>query len=153
MFQRVGEITLTTEANIVDWGGSEPHAFNWLHAHVEVREDGPCVYLWVEETPHKAPVILYIGKAGSTLAVRCQQHSQGFRRSNRGKSHALDLIARIKAGSGIGIYAMWPEPFDYRGHTVASHSSVEDWLIGICHPKPVRNREAGKQSRMVVSQT
>ncbi len=140
MFERVGEITLFTEANIVDWGGSEPHAINWLSARVDVKSDGPCVYLWVEELPHSAPVVLYIGKAGSTLARRCYQHSQGFRGANRGKAHAEQLVARIKSGSRIGIYGLWPDPVPFAGEMIASHSSVEDWLIGVTTPKPERNR-------------
>lgn len=139
MFKRVGDITLTTEANIINRTEGDP-PLNWLHPRVDVAEDGPCVYLWVEEPPQSTPVVLYIGKAGSTLALRCRQHSQGFRGADRGKAHAEKLTAIIKRGSKVGIYAMWPEPVPFAGERIPSHSSVEDWLIAVTTPKPEQNR-------------
>lgn len=140
MFSRVGQIKLFTEDNIVDWGGSEPHPINWLIADARVKEDRPCVYLWVEEAPDQTMTVLYIGKAGTTLSRRCREHSQGFRGAGRGRAHAEALIPKIKAGSQIGIYAHWPKPVRFAGELIPSHSSVEDWLISAIQPKPVRNR-------------
>lgn len=128
MFERVGDITVTH------------FEMDWLHAKVDVKHDGPCVYLWVEEPADSAPAILYIGKAGSTLARRCYQHAQGFRGANRGKSHADELIPKLKSGSTIGIYAHWPDPVPFMGEMIPSHSSVEDWLLSVTTPKPARNR-------------
>lgn len=134
MMKRVGEIALTR---------SGP---DQLHATVDVEHDGPCVYMWVEEPPLGAPVVLYVGKAGTTLARRCRQHAQGFKGSDRGKSHAHDLMPRIRAGSRIGIHALWPDPLPFAGDLIPTHSSVEDYLIDAIHPRPVRNRPHRERS-------
>ena len=56
------------------------------------------VYMWLEISPKQAVHIVYIGKAGKTLATRCKQHTGGFRRSVTGTKHA----ARIRAGIEMG---------------------------------------------------
>lgn len=139
MFERVGEIVLRTEASLTN-PGPDQKPFNWLIPDAHPTNDGACVYLWVEEKPDCAPVVLYIGKAGSTLVRRCRQHAAGFRGVNRGKAHADDLIKKIKGGSTIGIYGLWPAPMRFMGEMIPSHSSIEDWLIAVTKPKPARNR-------------
>ena len=129
MATRVGDITLN-DADL-----------RWLSARVTLNDDRPCVYLWVEEPVQGELKVLYIGKAGSTLALRCQQHNQGFRKAEAGKAHATMLIETIGAGSRVSIYAIWPEPLPFRGVLIPSHASVEEHLIDAIEPPTSRNRK------------
>lgn len=100
----------------------------------------PCVYAWVEAAGADRAII-YIGKAGGGLQPRCDQHERGFR-SERGSGpgHAAAIRRALGAGHALEVHVMWPEPVEFRGERIASHSSVEDWLIARTHPRPARNR-------------
>lgn len=101
---------------------------------LDTMDDRPAVYAWV--TGHE---VVYIGKAGRGLKRRGDQWRQGFRGAGRGGAQAARLIERNEPVTWM---AMWPEDVAFRGAMIASHSSVEEWLIGACQPTPVMNREA-----------
>ena len=148
MMKRVGEITLTTEASIMNWDDAD-RQLNWLHARVKVEEDGPCVYAWVEEAADGELVVLYIGKTSKTLEQRCSGHENGFRRKGKGTLHAEALWPKLRAGSRIYIYALWPAPIAFMGHMIDSQSSVEDWLLTAVKPRPLQNHQKkGKKTRI-----
>lgn len=102
---------------------------------VESTRSDPCVYAWVSEG-----LILYIGKAGNGLRRRMVEHARGMKSSTRGASHADFLAELTDRGRIVMLYALWPEPVPFAGHMIASHSSVEDWLVSVIAPKPARNR-------------
>lgn len=127
----------------------EPMGTVWVQEHaqgidVEIscgtdRRD-PCVYAWVVDRE-----IIYLGKAGQGLARRMREHERGMKPkggSTRGQSHAAYLAQLTEQHRTVMLYALWPEPVMFREHSIASHSSVEDWLIAALEPTPVRNREA-----------
>lgn len=123
----------------------EPVGTVWVqrHAHgmdVEItvhdERPDPAVYAWVV-----GGVVHYIGKAGHGLRRRMAEHTQGMKSSTRGAGHADHLAALTEARNAVMLYAMWPEPVEFRGQMIASHSSVEDWLLATINPLPVRNKE------------
>ena len=104
---------------------------------IDTADDRPAVYAWVV-----GQEVIYIGKAGRGLKRRAARWQQGFRGTGRGGAQAARLIER---GKSVTWMAMWPEEVAFRGAMIASHSSVEEWLIGATTPTPVMNREAGKR--------
>lgn len=129
----------------------EPVGTVWVQSHargldidisIQSDDDRPAVYAWVA-----ADEIIYIGKSGKGLRRRMAQHRGGFRNSARGKGHAEHLAALTDAGTVVMLYAMWPPPIEFQGHSVPSHSAVEEWLIGAADPIPKRNLAIGRLSR------
>lgn len=123
MMERVGQISL----------GDAPSVLT-VNSDADPKDERPAVYAWVADDE-----ILYIGKAGRGVAKRMREHVNGFRNSIRGRSHAEYLAALIERGRSIALYAMWPDPVEVNGHSIPSHSAVEDWLIAVADPTPVRN--------------
>lgn len=101
---------------------------------LETTDDRPAVYAWVI-----GQEVIYIGKAGRGLKRRTRQWQQGFRGTGRGGAQAARLMERNEK---VIWMAFWPEAVPFRGAMIASHSSVEEWLIAACEPTPVMNREA-----------
>ncbi|MGH8802930.1 MAG: hypothetical protein ACREX6_11625, partial [Casimicrobiaceae bacterium] len=62
------------------------------------------VYLWIEVL-EATFVVVYIGKAGRTLRIRCRQHEAGFRRSTTGRAHAERLRKGISKGGRYEVYS------------------------------------------------
>ena len=118
MMEPVGEITPGPDGLVVT-----------LHS-TDLR---PAVYAWVD-----GDEVLYIGKAGRNLRARSGNWRGGFReKTGRGSAQARVLIER---GRPVTWMAFWPEPLHFRGHKIASHSSVEEWLIASTDPTPIMNR-------------
>lgn len=144
MMDRVGEITLTTEASIID-NDDQDFVLSSLHVRASVDDDGPCVYAWVEEEPNGTLTVLYIGKVGTTMKQRCREHQQGFRGDGKGSVHAEALWPKLRGGSRVHIYALKPPPVSFMGHMIPSQSSVEDWLLGVISPRPVQNHHSKRK--------
>jgi hypothetical protein len=149
MMHRVGEITLTTEASLIN-NDNPGLVLNWLHANVKLENDGPCVYAWAEEEPNGSLTVLYIGKVGTTLKQRCREHEGGFTGKGKGSAHAKALWPKLRSGSRVHIYALKPPPVPFMGHMIPSHSSVEDWLLTVVNPRPAQNHQPkGKKAATV----
>ncbi len=63
---------------------------SWELIHGEVhhsikKETKTSVYLWVGETENSEIIPLYVGKAGSSLKKRLNEHVNGFKERNSGK--------------------------------------------------------------------
>ena len=106
---------------------------NGLVVTLHSPDPRPAVYAWVD-----GDEVLYIGKAGRNLRARSSNWRGGFReRTGRGSAQARVLIERDQTVTWM---AFWPEPLLFRGHEIASHSSVEEWLIASTDPTPIMNR-------------
>ena len=118
MMEPVGEIAPGSDGLIINLHSPDPR---------------PAVYAWVDDDE-----VLYIGKAGRNLRARSGNWRAGFRgTTGRGSAQAKFLIER---GKTVTWMAFWPEPLLFRGQEIASHSSVEEWLIASTNPTPVMNR-------------
>lgn len=105
--------------------------------HLDTTDQRPAVYAWVIGSE-----VIYIGKAGRGLKRRARQWQQGFRAAGRGGTQAARLVERSERVTWM---AFWPSPVPFAGTMIASHSSVEEWLIDACKPTPFMNREARKR--------
>jgi hypothetical protein len=69
------------------------------------------IYAWVEcdgkANPAVPQSVLYVGKFGKTLAMRCLQHESGLANTNSkvGVRNAAALSASINSGKEVAIYA------------------------------------------------
>ena len=118
MMEPVGEIAPGPDGLVVTLHSTDPR---------------PAVYAWVD-----GDEVLYIGKAGRNLRARSGNWRAGFRgTSGRGSAQAQVLRER---GRLVTWMAFWPEPLLFRGQEIASHSSVEEWLIASTDPTPIINR-------------
>ena len=118
MMEPVGEIAPGPEGLIINLHSTDPR---------------PAVYAWVDGSE-----VLYIGKAGRNLRARSGNWRAGFRgTTGRGSAQARFLVER---GRNVTWMAFWPEPLLFRGQEIASHSSVEEWLIATVDPTPLMNR-------------
>jgi len=89
-FSKVGEILL---------------ADNRLTFNLKSRSDEVgLVYLWIEVSESTSSVV-YVGKAGRTLRMRCMQHKAGFRHSTTGRAHAKRIRSGIAEGKHYELYA------------------------------------------------
>ena len=125
MMECVGEISFKVDTENLDFTFSGDHA----------KDTRPAVYAWVCDDE-----IVYIGKAGRGLKVRMRQQANGFRGSGRGRAHFDFLAPLISTGKSIKLWAMWPGTVKFKDHDVPMHSAIEDWLIAVADPKPVRNQ-------------
>ncbi len=92
----------------------------------------PAVYAWVD-----GDEVLYIGKAGRNVRARSGNWRAGLReKRGRGGAQAQLLWER---GRPVPWMAFWPEPLLFRGHEIACHSSIEEWLIASTFPSPIMN--------------
>lgn len=66
--------------------------------------DTGLVYLWMEISETSA-VVVYVGKAGRTLQIRCNQHKAGFKNSVTGKAHAKRIRSGLSEGRRYMVYA------------------------------------------------
>lgn len=93
----------------------------------------PAVYAWVH-----GQEVLYIGKAGRNLLARASNWRAGFRET-RARGSAQARVLR-EPGTPVTWMAFRPEPLIFRSQEIASHSSVEEWLISSTSPTPSMNR-------------
>jgi hypothetical protein len=105
------------------------------------RLNAPCewsggVYAWVAEgSPSEE--ILYIGKAGSTLARRCSQHRNGFNgksRSKAGLRNGAKIKGVLEEGGTVGIWARQSDRIELFGQSVSMCSIEEEALIAKFRP-------------------
>lgn len=62
------------------------------------------VYLWIEISKTVSNVV-YVGKAGRTLQIRCSQHKSGFKHSITGRAHAKRIKFGILEGRRYLVYS------------------------------------------------
>lgn len=118
MMEPVGEIAPRPDGLIVTLHSTDPR---------------PAVCAWVD-----GDEVLYIGKAGRNLRARPGNWRAGFRgASGRGSARAQVLRERDRLVTWM---AFWPEPLLFRSQEIASHSSVEEWLIASTDPNPIMGR-------------
>ena len=83
------------------------------------------VYLWVEISAQIFNVV-YVGKAGGTLQMRCNQHADGFRHSSTGRAHADRLRQGINENKRYVVYARKSEIKNVLGERDISMACVEE---------------------------
>lgn len=93
------------------------------------------VYLWVIEVDDKPSQILYIGKAGKTIFIRCAQHTEGFKGgSKRGTINSEKLLQLLNKESSIAIYARESDKLKILGQENISLCDAEEKAL-IAHYK------------------
>jgi hypothetical protein len=90
---------------------------SWELKHNEVRhsikkETNTSIYLWVGETENSEIIPLYVGKAGSSLKKRLNEHENGFKESNSGKKKLSVLKAFLEQNVKVEIFARESLIFD-----------------------------------------
>jgi len=95
-FTKKGIISIKQDKNEPDFKLSDETLSETLEGNV---------YLWVVEIDELPKQVLYIGKAGKTIAKRCSQHIGGFRGgSKKGIKNSVELLKLLNEGTQIGIY-------------------------------------------------
>lgn len=98
------------------------------------------VYLWLELDSDGSRVV-YVGKAGGTLARRCMQHASGFAGgSPTGIKHAANISNGIKAGKRYEIWARKAGVISLFGEADISMCEVEERAL-IQKFRPIWNKE------------
>ncbi|QIL81450.1 hypothetical protein G7047_17185 [Diaphorobacter sp. HDW4A] len=98
------------------------------------------VYLWLEIDGDVSRVV-YVGKAGSTLARRCGQHTAGFSGgSATGIKHAANISNGIKTGKRYEIWARKAGVISLFGEADISMCEVEERAL-IQKFRPIWNKE------------
>jgi hypothetical protein len=96
------------------------------------------VYVWVACKPNDEFKVLYVGKAGKGVHVRCTQHMGGFINSGTGRKNAMMLKRFINEGYEVHVYARQSLVMDIFGKPVSLYSAEEDALCEAL--SPVLNR-------------
>lgn len=98
-FTRKGDITIKGEL--------KHPVFNIDNQNDETKG---IVYMWIELDDNKPIKVLYIGKAGTTLLKRCNEHLGGFKGGHKtGKRNAFKLLSILNTDTKIGIYSRHSE--------------------------------------------
>ncbi len=86
------------------------------------------VSLWVTEIDEKPSQIIYIGKAGKTLLIRCVQHMNGFvrGRSKKGFENGIALLSLLKENIKIAVYARRSQRMEILGMEDISLCEAEE---------------------------
>ena len=93
-----------------------------------VSKDVGFVYVWVEHSSDDSSVV-YVGKAGNTLHVRCNQHTSGFRNSKTGQKHANRIRLGIRSGKRYFVYARKSQVSEVLGEINIPMESVEELAL------------------------
>ena len=98
---------------------------SWELIHGEVHhsikvEIKTSVYLWVAETEESKIIPLYVGKAGTFLKKRMNEHVKGFKERNSGKKKRDVLQTLLEQNVKVDIFARESLIFDSKKITELS---------------------------------
>jgi len=96
------------------------------------------VYVWVASKAGSDCRVLYVGKAGKGVDLRCTQHMGGFVNSGTGRKNASELKRYLDAGYDVRVYARESSVMEIFGQAVSLYSAEEDALCAAL--SPVMNR-------------
>lgn len=96
------------------------------------------VYVWVANKAGSDYRVLYVGKAGKGVHLRCTQHVGGFVNSGTGRKNASELKRYLNDGYDVCVYARESSVMEIFGETVSLYSAEEDALCAAL--SPVMNR-------------
>ncbi len=92
------------------------------------------VYVWVACKPGKPYHVLYVGKAGRGVHLRCTQHMAGFVNSGTGRKNAEELKRYLSDGYEVRVYSRESGKTQVLGQVVSLYSAEEDALCLALNP-------------------
>lgn len=92
------------------------------------------VYVWVACKPGKPYHVLYVGKAGRGVHLRCTQHMAGFVNSGTGRKNAEELKRYLSDGYEVRVYSRESGRTQVLGQVVSLYSAEEDALCLALNP-------------------
>ena len=121
--------------------------FSLKHTHNLVLESGglvfkslsasgkhASVYVWLACKPQGEYKVLYVGKAGKGVDLRCAQHMGGFVNSGTGRKNATELIRYLSDGFEVRVYARKSNTLNIFGLDVSLYAAEEDALCEALNP-------------------
>lgn len=114
------------------------------------------VYLWVACQAGRDPLVLYVGKAGKGVDLRCSQHMGGFKNSGTGRKNAIALRQYIADGYEISVYTRRSESIRIYNQEVSLYSVEEDAFCELLNPVlnralfPNVNQLAGEEGALAI---
>lgn len=112
-FVRVGTIVSASEQRLRFTLEASGVDFGWI-------------YLWVESCKEGRDSVVYVGKAGRSIASRCAQHEAGFRHSVTGKAHAIRLATGLESGKSYHVWARKAQVIEMHGESGISLAGAEE---------------------------
>jgi hypothetical protein len=107
---------------------------NLSFAHLGASSNNASVYIWVACKPDGQHQVLYVGKAGKGVHLRCTQHVAGFVNSGTGRRNAEELRRYLNDGYEIRVYARESGAMHIFGHEVSLYAAEEDALCSVLNP-------------------
>jgi hypothetical protein len=107
---------------------------NLSFAHLGASSKIASVYIWVAWKPDGQYQVLYVGKAGKGVHLRCIQHTAGFVNSGTGRRNAEELRRYLNDGYEIRVYARESSAMHIFGHEVSLYAAEEDALCSDLNP-------------------
>lgn len=130
--QLIGQLDLTHTHTLVLQGDS------LVFKKVGASNQRASVYVWVANKASSDYRVLYVGKAGKGVHLRCSQHMDGFVNSGTGRKNASELKRYLNDGYDVCVYARESNVMEIFGETVSLYSAEEDALCAVL--SPVMNR-------------
>lgn len=92
------------------------------------------VYLWIACKSDDNYKVLYVGKAGKGVHLRCTQHAGGFANSVTGRKNATELKRYLREGYEVRVYSRQSSVMEIFGQQVSLYSAEEDALCTLLNP-------------------
>lgn len=107
---------------------------NFVFRKVGASDKSASVYVWVACKSDGEFKVLYVGKAGKGVHLRCNQHMGGFVNSGTGRKNATELKRYLSDGHEVRVYARQSSVMEIFGQVVSLYSAEEDALCAVLNP-------------------